>query len=283
MATDAQKRLKYAEWRPIGVCDTAPPGRQKAQMFTREDFLIVTGAGINRKNWERNQNVRRILDRYTAKLAKISSVTETMERPEVARISLVGTIMKLSLTPDLNRESKDGKLQLFRIEFEDRAVGNRDRLAIGRIGRKIWISLVAILSLLTIVVAAVLILTIGDRSFVQKRQYSIGLPSRSALAEEYCQNSLKKTLYLRHLSEMLRILQFRADDLYYQSRIGEKPVCIEEFRTADEMEGLFLKCMSTVREQGGFVGMPPGEYRKLSSCKSNLCRSENYLHDLLCL
>ncbi|MCP4296143.1 MAG: hypothetical protein GY786_11090, partial [Proteobacteria bacterium] len=98
-------QIKFTKWRPVGVCDTASPGRMKAQMFTREDYLTITGADVTRENWKSKPEVVKILNRYSAKLAKMSTLTKEMKKPVPSRVKLMGSIIKLDVTPTLNRES----------------------------------------------------------------------------------------------------------------------------------------------------------------------------------
>jgi len=39
-------RLKYIQWRPIGVCDTGVGKERKAKMFTRTDLAKVTSPEV---------------------------------------------------------------------------------------------------------------------------------------------------------------------------------------------------------------------------------------------
>ena len=251
-------------------------------MFTREDFLIITGPEINRNNWQRNTNVKKVLDRYVEKLVKISSITKTMKQPEAVKISLVGTIMKLSFTPDLNRESKNGKLQMFQVEFEDRAARKHKKAKRNRRGGTFRGIFAAILLLLTVAFIGVWIVTSISKSTTPRLGYRSENPLRKTFADDYCQSSENAVPYRRQLDEVLGILQLQINDLYYQTRIVEKPDCIGGSLTIHQKERLFLKCLAIVWERIEFDGVLPEEYRKLRICRSNICSSHRYVHDPLC-
>lgn len=116
---DSAKRIRYAEWRPIGVCDDGPPNSMKAQIFSREDLEVVTAPQVDRHNWQDHPAVSKILRKYARKLARISSQTRQMRRPQPVEFKLVGTVLDFGRTPSLNQESEDGRVQLFQIRFED--------------------------------------------------------------------------------------------------------------------------------------------------------------------
>ena len=273
------KRLKFSEWRPIGVCDGASPGRQMAQMFTREDFLTVTGPGISRDNWRNSADVMRVLDHYARELMKISSLTLAMRKPGVSRISLVGTIMHLSLAPHLSKESKDGKLQFFMIEFKDRAVANGRQKRGKKIGRKLWILFVALLSLATAALIAALFFKVA----VRQSQPDLSRFPKRTYTGIFCKIPGNAALYMRHLDEALGILQFQIDDLYYRAVVAKKPNCIEPLRLTSRKERLFLQCMDVFRRKAKFAEISPEEHRKLIGCRSRICGMDSYREDPVCI
>ncbi|MED5571874.1 MAG: hypothetical protein VX602_03610, partial [SAR324 cluster bacterium] len=57
-------RLKYIQWRPIGVCDTGVGKERKAKMFTRTDLAEVTSPEVNRENWRQQPEVLQLIQRY---------------------------------------------------------------------------------------------------------------------------------------------------------------------------------------------------------------------------
>ena len=112
-------RLKYIQWRPIGVCDTGVGKDRKAKMFTRTDLAEVTSLEVNRENWRQQPEVLQLIQRYAHDLAGISNLTDEMLSPEIAGIKLVGAVLGHEQTPNLNQESADGRVQFFQLSFQD--------------------------------------------------------------------------------------------------------------------------------------------------------------------
>ena len=61
---DETPTIKFAQWRPIGVCDNGPPNQRKAQLFSKLDFAIVTAPGVTRENWRQHPEVLKLIRRY---------------------------------------------------------------------------------------------------------------------------------------------------------------------------------------------------------------------------
>jgi hypothetical protein len=120
-------KIPYSEWRPIGVCDNGPPSNRKAQMFSKSDFAKVTAPHVTRDNWQQLPEVQRILKKYEHKLIQISDIAQAMARPQVERVELVGTVLNFGKTPGLNKESTEGKVQLFQLHFRDRGEPEKKR------------------------------------------------------------------------------------------------------------------------------------------------------------
>ena len=59
-----KSRLKYIQWRPIGVCDTGVGKERRAKMFTRTDLAKVTSPEVNRENWRQQPEVLQLIQRY---------------------------------------------------------------------------------------------------------------------------------------------------------------------------------------------------------------------------
>ena len=112
-------RLKYIQWRPIGVCDTGVGKERKAKMFTRTDLAKVTSPEVNRGNWRPQPEVLQLIQRYAHDLAVISNFTDEMLSPEITEIKLVGAVLGHEQTPNLNQESADGRVQFFQLSFQD--------------------------------------------------------------------------------------------------------------------------------------------------------------------
>jgi len=263
---NASQKLKFGEWRPIGVCDDAPPGVQKAQMFTREDFLIITGPGVTRENWRENPQVIKIISRYSEKLARQSMKTSGMKDPTISKVNLVGAIMKLAVTPVLNKESKDGKLQLFQIQFEDKGIKKKKKT------KKSWTLLLGILLVILLTLCIILGIAIYKKS--QSRQYKTKRLQLPTFTTSFCGDPSDRTRYRRQLDEASRILQLKADDLLYQGRLSIETNCIEDFPQITFKEGLFLKCFTLVKRHGLLSQISSSDLKKVNACQREICRKK---------
>jgi hypothetical protein len=253
------KKLKFSEWRPIGVCDKAPPGVQKAQMFTREDFLVVTAPGINRDNWQKNSQVMSILQRYSAMLARQSSTTQGMTRPQVSSIQLVGAVMKLVVTPVLNKESQDGKLQLFQIEFKDAGVKKTPP----------WTLILVVLATLLAVLCVLLGIVLYQK--YQARPHTVTNFRPTFQTRSYCDSPAEKTRYESQLEEVGEILQQKANDLFYQGRLSVKRRCLSDLAQPSVGEDRFLECYDLIKRHGMLSQIPSVDLTKIDSCRQSIC------------
>ena len=261
--SNSSQKLKFSEWRPIGVCDSAPPGVQKAQMFTREDFLLITAPGVTRENWQKNPQVTKIINRYCAKLSKQSMRTSGMKRPVVSNIALVGAIMKLAVTPDLNKESKDGKLQLFQIEFEDKGINKKKK-------KPPWTLLLSLLLLILLLLSVWLGIALYKKS--QSKSYQTKTLRRTTFTSQFCEDPADRNRYERQLDEVSRILQLKADDLLYRGQLAVESNCIENYPQLSFKEDQFLKCYTLVRRSGLLAQIPALDLRKVNRCQKEICR-----------
>jgi len=96
-------------------------------MFSRRDFEKICSAGVNRKNWEKIPKIRKLVERYALEVSRFSNLTKDMKKPGIVSIKLVGAVLGHEETPGLNLESKDGKVQLFQVEFEETAEPKKER------------------------------------------------------------------------------------------------------------------------------------------------------------
>lgn len=270
---NGSQRLKFSEWRPIGVCDDAPSGVQKAQMFTREDFLIVTGPGVTRDNWQNKPEVMEVLNRYAAKLAKQSMKTGGMTQPTVSKISLVGAIMKLSVTPTLNKESKDGKLQLFQIKFEDKGPKKKKKTP--------WMAILG--TLLVVLLILCLLLGIAIYQKTKTRQFTSKSLKLRNLTTSYCQDPTDRSKYHKDLNEASRILQNKTDELLYKGRLTIEKNCIERLPKTSFKEKRFLECYLMVKQGGLFAQIPFSERKKVNACQQEICKRNRHYNPSVCL
>jgi hypothetical protein len=259
------RKLKFGEWRPIGVCDTAAPGKQKAQMFTREDFVIITAPGVDRGNWRQNKQVREVILNYVKKLERMSTLTKDMKKPVAKEIKLVGAIMKLAVTPNLNKESRDGKLQLFRVVFEDQGKKKTKKKATRF---NLWILTISLL----ITILFGLVGAIGYKILNQKKRPTNYTFTVQKSMIDHCLQSTGADDYYNELEETWRILKARND---YGIRIGAinaRQKCILKNASMKEKEEQIVTCYLTGLKYKGFSDLTYAEQRKISTCKQNLCR-----------
>lgn len=259
--------LKYSEWRPIGVCDSAPSGIQKAQMFSREDFLIITGPDVNRDNWQNNPKVMRILDKYCQKLAKQSSLARAMQKPVVDRISLVGAIMGLRITPNLNRESEDGKLQLFQVEFVDKGKTKSKKKK-----KTPWLLITAILLTIILAVLVFLLLTSSTKKSTTYRNRRLSTPT---FTRSYCQDSPGSSRYRTELDEVRNVMQYRINDLISEGSLLTNPQCNEKQLSTGAGETRFLKCYGTLKNYGVLNKVAREDLKHINDCKVSICERIN--------
>jgi hypothetical protein len=263
------QKLKFSEWRPIGVCDDAPPGIQKAQMFTREDFLVVIAPGVNRDNWRKNTHVMKILYRYGARLAKQSTRTNGMKQPEISNISLVGAVMKLAVTPLLNRESKDGKLQLFQMEYEDKGMNKK------------WPRMIILGLLLVILLLLAVFLGVALYRKAQSHQLQ-PIRFRSATTTYHCENPGDPSGYEQRLNEVGRIVQLKVNGLFNQGRLTSAFNCVENKPQLALKEQGFLECYALVQRNGMLSQLPPADLKKVKACQKALCRRDRSSETAAC-
>lgn len=117
--------MKYTEWQPIGVCDNGPVNQVKVKIFSKKELAIISAPGVDRDNWKQYPEIVEIIHHRAKDVAKMSTLTQGMKNPIVTDIRLVGTVLKYGKTPSLNRESTEGRVQFFRVEFEDQPVPSR--------------------------------------------------------------------------------------------------------------------------------------------------------------
>lgn len=258
-------KMKYSEWRPIGVIDTAQPGEMKAQMFTREDFLKITARGINRENWEKSPEVLKIIHSYGAKLAKMSTLTQEMKNPTVSGIALVGTVMKLRETPTLNRESKDGKLQFFQLKFVD---GKRFRM------KWMWF-LLAILALLVAALLVFAILKKNGRSGFKKRSVSFS-------SHSFCEGERGSSGYVSNLDEVQGILNRKINYLVYERKLDFSPDCSARMMPLKDREALLLQCYQVMRKTAESSSFRSSSMEKVEQCVRKVCEQKMFSGEKSC-
>ena len=52
---------------------------------------------MNRKNWEKIPQIRKLVERYALEVSRFSNLTKDMKKPGIVSIKLVGAVLGLSL------------------------------------------------------------------------------------------------------------------------------------------------------------------------------------------
>lgn len=266
------QKLKYSEWRPIGVCDTAPAGVQKAQMFTREDFLAVTKKGVDRTNWRQQSEVMAVLNEYGKKLSKMSSLTRQMKNPQIDKIKLVGSILYLHQTPKLNNESEDGKLQLFQIEFKDKIKNRKKGLMIG---------MGILLMILLMLLGTILFL----QNMKRPRRFVLRGPMDTDIVYKtpYCGSDRYSDMYQTHLDETQQILYQSLIRLYQKKRIGLISDCDVKSLSTRDKERQFIRCFRIVKNNQGLNFLQRSSADKVGKCHKRICKNDFFRGSSDCL
>lgn len=262
------KKIKYSQWRPIGVCDTAPPGKMKAQMFTREDLDIITAPGIDRHSWKTNAAVKKVLQIYAMKLAKISSTTVGVRRPSITNIRLVGSQMHLDRTPTLNKESQQGKVQLFQIEFCESAAKKK----------RFWLYSAILLGLFLTLVGGVFVLKELNSTLMQKRHRAVVSPNRSS--QGFCEGDSTSSAYREQLDEVRQILARRFKKIAVGSGKNALTSCDPNSLLIGEKEKSFLLCAQRIEKLVGMESFEESELEKIYHCWTRICASERFKSDV---
>jgi len=185
-----------------------------------------------------------------------------MKRPTISSIKLVGAVMKLVVTPDLNKESEDGKLQLFQIEFEDKGDKKKKKTP--------WMLILSALLVILLLLCILLGMAIYKKS--QTRQYKTKRLVTPSYTLSYCEDTSDRKRYERQLDEVNRILQTKVDDLLYQGRIAADLNCVQDHSKMIFKEGKFLDCYSLIKRQGMLSKIPSSDRKKVTACLKAICR-----------
>tara|TARA_B100000686_G_scaffold137271_1_gene144496 strand:- start:1887 stop:2699 length:813 start_codon:yes stop_codon:yes gene_type:complete len=251
-------RLKYIQWRPIGVCDSGTGRERRAKIFSRSDLAKVTATDVNRGNWRQNKEVMSLILRYAGEVAKLSELTDGMASPEVSEIKLVGAVLELDQTPILNQESSDGKVQFFQVIFRD--CKQKETSYFNWI-KWLKILFIAVGSIITVVLIYLAIIQVPKLpNWDTKRNESCSSKSRNkAYAEEI--QSIRESL-LMDLSRLPEWSTFR--EARVQCASGRLKLVKEEQK--------LIKCYLSVRNR---VDDLPESARpdlgKIESCVQKLC------------
>ena len=263
MGKESDQPLKFSEWRPIGVCDHGRANQRSARMFSKRDFEKICSPGVDRKNWENIPQIRMLVESYAMEVARFSNLAKDMKKPGIVGIKLVGAVLGHDETPGLNLESKDGKVQLFQVEYEETAKPRAE----GRFG---WVKylLYALLGIAALL-AMIPLLNLDFQSSQNSSKRGTG---------HMCNNRSTKP-YLQTLKGLRRDLMSDLKGLPEWSRLQSlSRLCAEAASGIQEQEIVFLRCLLNAREDTQKLGSKkiPGILR-MEGCADSLC-GENLQH-----
>ena len=257
---EATPTIKFAQWRPIGVCDNGPPNQRKAQLFTKADFAIITAPGVTRENWRQYPEVLKMIRRYAKDVAKLSGATQEMKRPEIDTIHLVGTILGHTRTPTANAESADGRVQLFEVKFKDAEEDKKPR----KWRWPLW--LVGAVAAILLLVLAISLLDLPSKLGSKAVKPTVGMrqvctPGQGDSASDL--QALRRPV-LRFLRTLPR----------WSSLTQTRETCGSGFRSLNDQQQRTVRCVVAVnREVPELSRSGKAGFDKLRSCASNLCQS----------
>ena len=255
-------RLKYIQWRPIGVCDTGVGKERKAKMFTRTDLAKIISPEVNRENWRQQPQVLQLIQRYAHDLAGISNLTDEMLSPEIAEIKLVGAVLGHEQTPNLNQESADGRVQFFQLSFQDGKTQN----VLSKNWKKwlIWMK---------IVVAFFLGMT---SMFMIASRFSLLSLNSNKKSVSVCSTNRQEAKYSEHLRDIRKSLVFELNRLPAWSTFNvARTYCIGGKMSVKHEELRLIQCLLKVRNRTN--NMPQASrpnLNKIEACASTLCQRE---------
>lgn len=257
-------KMKFGEWRPIGVCDNGAANKKQAKMFKRKDYLAITAPHVTRENWRKQPEVMKIIDRYAMDVASKSTMTQEMKSPVMKEVKLVGTILHYKKTPNLSNESKDGKLQLFQVQYKDKGK------------KRSWglIALIAILSIILICVASLVVIKLSR----PKTRTVYKTPFQTAALCESTRNSGQYAMDLDSAQQQLnRYLRTALDDPYHPSNA----FCFERPYSIEKKEQTLVKCFNKSKEIDSSNQSHQSIY-KVQECVINVCRKRGNLLQGIC-
>ncbi len=252
-------RLKYIQWRPIGVCDTGVGKERKAKMFTRTDLAKVTSLEVNRENWRQQPEVLQLIQLYAHDLARISNLTDKIISPEIAEIKLVGAVLGHEQTPNLNQESADGRVQFFQLYFRE---GKTKKVSSKNLKINDMISLVVFLGMTSM--------------FLIASRFSLLSLNSSKKSVSVCSTNRQEEKYSKHLRDLRKSLVFELNRLPAWSTFNvARTYCIGGKMSVKQQEQRLLQCLLKVRNRT--KNMPPASrpsLNKIEACARTLCQKE---------
>lgn len=224
--------IKYAEWHPVGVCDSGLDERRKTRFFKKRDLYVVNGDGVDRDNWRNNKEIIAIINRYAMDVAELSALADGMMNPVVADIRLVGAVTQHLKTPDLNEASEEGRIQFFQVRFEDQGLYPPEHVEPEKtLPWKSW---------------ALALMLIGAFYFAIQN-FRMPAPSPQAVVETpaipLCSSDRIGSVYSKHLQIAQKTITAQFEDLPAWSALTQsKENCSRSTDSLEEQELQVLRC-----------------------------------------
>ena len=253
-------RLKYIQWRPIGVCDVGVGKQRKAKIFSKADLLSITSPGIGRRNWRENPKILKIIKIYAQDVAEMSTLTEGMVNPEISNIKLVGAVLEHYQTPHLNQESMDGRVQFFQVTFKDLKNQKTSRIK--------WKNYFKVVLIFFLIVVSIIFLYLfynysSELSF-NKVQESVSKCGANRQNISYLEElrDIRKS-FITELNSLPEWLSFK------ESRL----LCSGSRKSVNNQEQLLLDCFITARKNTkNIIFNSPPSFNRIESCVIALCK-----------
>jgi len=253
-------RLKYVQWRPIGVCDTGIGKERKAKMFSRVDLAIVTNPEVNRENWRKHPEVMHLIQLYAHDVAELSKLTDEMSSPEISKVELVGAVLGHEQTPILNQESSDGRVQFFQVSFQD---GKSEKISSKN--WKWWFKWLLITVGMFFGMALILLII---------NQLSLHSLTSTKRSISPCSTNKHESTYSEQLRDIRKSLVAELNRLPSWSSFKEARVqCIGGMIDDSQQEIRLLQCFLAVRNRTKnmpYTSRP--NLNQIKDCASYLCR-----------
>ena len=253
-------RLKYIQWRPIGVCDTGAGKERKAKMFSRLDLASITAPEVKRENWRQHPKVMALITRYAQDVAELSTLTNGMRAPEIDEIKLVGAVLGHDQTPNLNQESEDGRVQFFQVSFRD--------VKSKKTSTKKWKKLLKwILIAMGVLIGIILIILLSNRLSL----LTIKNPQQYA---SVCSSNRQQAAYAEELRKIRKSLGDELNQLpewltFKQARVN----CSGGRISVNQQELRLLRCLLTVRNRtNNMSSTAHPKLNQIEACAGTLCK-----------
>ena len=251
--------LKYIQWRPIGVCDNGNGEERKAKMFSRLDLECITSPEVKRENWREQPKVMKLIQIYARDVADVSTLTNGMQTPEIDEIKLVGAVLGHKQTPELNMESRTGKVQFFQVSFKE---GKTKKLT------RTWIKwLQWILISMTVFLVMIWIISVINR-------FSLLSSKNNDQSASVCSSNRQNMTHTAELAKIRKSLLAELSLLPAWLTFNEARInCTGGRMLLKQHEQKLLQCLLTVRNRTKNIPTSSRpDLNQIEACAITLCK-----------